>query len=780
MRTTRHGRATGGLPTDVTSFVGRRRELSDVRTRLSESRLVTLTGVGGVGKTRLAVEVARGAQRTLDAGVTLVDFAAVEDGARVPQAVADALDLVGRAARSPTDLVVDHLGDGRALVVLDNCEHVHGACAQFVNELLGRVPGVRVMVTSRRSLGIAGEHLYGVPPLAFPDPAQVPTADELLRYDAVRLLTDRAGALLPDFTITDGNRLAAARVCAELDGIPLAIELAAARLRTLSLQELADRLPERFALLTTGSPVARPRQQTLRGLIDWSHRLCTDDEQLLWARLSVFVGTFDLAAAEAVCTGEGLAGTDVLDLLDRLVAQSIVLVEPGDGPARFRLTETIREYGRERLAELGETGRLRRRHLEAYHARVQDTDDTWSGPHQADRLAQLRADQANLRAALDLAMSEPPDTPAALSLAYALRSHWSVGGFLAEGRAWLDRALDLPDQPPQQRVEALWVAACLALPQGDFEAAARRLAECDELAARLGNRVVAARSTSLSGSAALATGDLPGAVRRFEEAIATFEAVGGIEDQLLATFQLVMALCHGGDGERARAVGRAALATCEARGERLSRSYVLWALGFTEWRYGDVAAAAGLARDAVAIQREFHNPVGVALMTELLAWIEASRNDAARAARLLGAAGSVWDGVGTTITAFGPDLGGHHARCEERIRQELGKAADAALRQGRQPTVADVIAVALDRRPGAGRPENGGRDPRAPRATADGRLTRRERQVAELVARGLSNRAIAATLIISPRTVDGHLEQILAKLGFESRTQVAAWVSTHT
>jgi predicted ATPase/DNA-binding CsgD family transcriptional regulator len=780
MRTTASGRAAGAPRVAVSSFVGRRAEVAEVRRRLGESRLVTLTGAGGVGKTRLAVEVAGASRRAFDGGVTLVDLSAVRDGGQVPQAVADALDLVDPSTRPPLDKVADHLAGRRALLVLDNCEHVHQASAAFAVELLGRVRDVRVLATSRRSLGVDGEHLFPVPPLSLPDPdllPELPDPESLVRYDAVRLLVDRARALLPDFALTAGNRLAAARLCAALDGIPLAIELAAARLRVLSLEHLAERLggpaDERFTLLTTGSALARSRQQTLRGLVDWSHGLCTDGERSLWARLSVFVGGFDLDAATAVCGGDGQAPAEILDLLDRLVAQSIVIADPGVWRTRFRLLETIREYGWQRLAEAGGTGRLRARHRDHYLRLARATHDRWCGPDQAAQLALLREEQGNLRAALEFSAGDPGDpgdpegATATLDLVVALRNHWTVGGFLAEGRYWLDRALDVPDDPPGRRLPALGVAAVVALQQGDTGAARRRLAECDRLAASIGSPTTAARSHILRGTAALATGDLHGAVRLFDRAIAGCRAIGLTEEHLLAAFQLTMALAHAGELSRAAAVGREALDLSRSLDERLSRSYLLWALAFTQWRDGDPGGAARRTRDALTLQREFHNPTGVALMVELLAWVTP---DPGRAARLLGAAAAVWDGLGTGVAAFGPHLARHHDQCEQRVRQALGPAAARALEHGRRATIAETISLALDtgeRSGQAGAQQQQERD----------RLTRREREVARLVAQGMTNRAIAARLTISPRTVEGHVEQILAKLGFDSRTQVAAWAA---
>jgi predicted ATPase/DNA-binding CsgD family transcriptional regulator len=758
------GRPAGNLPVTVTRFVGRRRELAEVRRLIAQSRLVTLTGVGGVGKTRLATEAAARLGSAFPGGTWMADLSAVVDGGQAAQAVVNALGVVERSTRPATDKIIGHFAGAVALLVLDNCEHLDDACAVLVDQLLSQTGGVRVLATSRRPLGLTGEHLLPVPPLPVPDLSQL----DLSRFDAVTLLADRTAALRPGFAVTDANAAAVARVCAQLDGLPLAIELAASRLRTLSPEQLADRLERRFAVLTRGSPVAQPRQQTLRAVFDWSYSLCSAPERLLWARLSVFAGTFDLEAAEAVCAGPGLPSGAILDQLDRLVAQSIVLAEPHGAQMRFRLLETIRQYGRERLAEIGEEQPLRWRHRDFYLrlARVQAAE--WFGPRQEEGLARLRAEHANLRAALEASVADPAGPGAALAFVTALRCHWYADGYLAEGRTWLDHALSLPAGPAaaeQDRVHALWVAAWVGLLQGDEPAALSRLDECDALAAALGDQRAAGFSRSLRGTAELFAGRIEPAIALLEEALAGFGSIGENEGSGWARFQFAISLAHHGESARAQAAGRLAIGASEAHGERLCRSYTLWVLGFDTWLQGGPDAAA-LARSGLAIQRGFNDPVGVALILELLAWIAASDGEARRAAALLATAESVWALIGTTIAAFGPALGTHRAGCEARVRAALSPPElAAASRQGRQPTVEAAIASILDRPAAAG----------PPRASP---LTAREQEIAALVAQGLSNRAIAARLVISTRTVDGHVERILAKLGFSSRAQVAAWSVT--
>ncbi|MPY63579.1 LuxR family transcriptional regulator, partial [Streptomyces spongiae] len=664
----------GNLPAALTTFVGRRRDLAEIRRRLGAARLLTLTGVGGVGKTRLALEAAVAARRGFADGVWLVDLAPVRDPSAVASATATALGVPDLGARPVLDQLTGHLARRRALIVLDNCEHLVDACAELAEALLSGAPGLRILATSRRTLGIGGEHVCTVPPLSVPD-------------EAVELLLDRASAIRPEFRVTEANRDTVTRLCARLDGLPLAIELAASRLRTLTVEQVTDRLEDRFALLTGGSRTARPRQRTLRALIDWSYELCSPAERLLWNRLSVFAGGFDLDAAEGVCSGDGVPREDVLDLVDRLVAQSVVLSTAHEGTARYRMLETIRQYGRRRLAESGPTEerRLLRRHRDHFRALAEHLAAHWYGPGQEEALTRLRTEHGNLRVALEYGGGEPTvddDAQASLALVAALRYHWCADGFLGEGRRRIDRALAGAPEPTPARARALWVAAWAALLQGDHDSADRRLDEAEELGERLDDTVVRAYVRGLRGTSALFRGRLEEAASRYEDAVAAQTAAGEGTGVLFSLFQLVVARAHLGD-PRAEDTGRHAVATAEAHGERWCRSYALWALGHDAWVRGDPESGMALTRAALEIQRGFNDYVGVALMLELFAWITASDGDHGRAARVLGCVRALWQDVGTTISAFGPHLAEHHVRCEEASAGALGPAAyEEALAEG--------------------------------------------------------------------------------------------------
>lgn len=758
----------GGL----TSFVGRRQEIADVRGKLSASRLVTLTGPGGIGKTRLALVVADRVRKAFRDGTHVIELASLDDEREVASAFTSALAVLDQSNRSATRQLADHLRTQQVLLVVDNCEHVLAATAGLLADLLEAAPGLRVLATSREPLGIAGELVTVIPPLAVPTAEQSHDAASVDHSEAVQLLVDRARSVAPGFAVTDANRAAVQQLCERLDGMPLAIELAAIRLRTLSVGQVVQRLDHRFELLTGGSRVARPRQQTLRALIDWSHELCSDDERLLWARMSVFPGGCDLTAVEEVCGFGDLAPERVVDVLDRLVAKSIVIAEHTGEQVRYRQLMTVREYGAERLGKLAELPVLRRRMRDHYLRRARAMMERWCGPGQHEMLAAMRRDHTNLLAALEWSLTTPGERPAGARLAACLCHHWIAGGSLSEGRRWLDRILGVLDGDTAERGSVLWVAAWATLLQGDREAAAARLTELERVAQALDDPELAAHAALWRALYHLFSGNLPTAIDLYHRAVRGHRELGSTGAVLTAQFQLAMARNFHEPVGNALETCEEVLAVSARHGERWNHAYGLWISGLQHWRAGDMDAAKRAATAALEIQRDFTDGVCTALVLELMAWIAVSNGHADNAAMLGAAAGAVWDRLGTSIDAFGPHITADSRRMARQVAQTLGtERVDRITRRLARLTKAEAIELALETAAAA-------KPPAAARVDRDCPLTGRELEVARLIATGLSNRAIAEALVISPRTVDGHVERILAKLGFASRTQVASWVSS--
>ena len=751
-----------GLP--LTSFIGRERGLAEVRDLLGETRLLTVTGPGGIGKTRLVFELAARVDRVFTDGVHVVDLASLDDRADVAAAIAAALAVPDQSNTPPVLQVARHLAGSRSLLVLDNCEHVLDSATTTLGELLSSVEGLSVLATSREPLGVAGERIYPLGPMTLPDMARSGAPVE--ESEAVRLLVDRARGFSPAFTVTDQNRGAVARLCERLDGMPLAIELAAVRLRSLSVEQVLARLDQRFALLTGGPSGDLPRHQTLWDLVDWSHELCTPEERILWARLAVFPGSFDLDAAESVCGFDELPTGSVLDVLDRLVAKSILAAEPAGESMRYRSLVTIREYGAQRLRERDEWTVTKRRHRDHFLAAAGEMVRGWCGPRQPETLAAMRADHANLLAALEWSATTPGEERPAAELASLLRYHWIAGGHLSEGRRWFERILELDQAPTTERGAALWVAAWVSLIQGDRDWAAVCLSACREVADELADDLLRAHADHWTGLMLLFSGRLGESRAAYERAIETFEEVGDEAAATTALFQLAMAETYSEEPRDALKTCERVLALSELRGEQWSRAYALWVAGVCQWRLGAADEARSAGRAALEYQRAFRDGICIALTVELLAWLDADSGAPDRAAVLSGAARAVWRQLGTTIAAFGPHITSDSTRMSARLNAELGEERARSLSSESDGINRyDAVCLALDGqvsdRPGADEPV---------------RLTPREREVAQLISEGLSNRAIAERLVISVRTVDGHVERMLAKLEVRSRTQIATWV----
>lgn len=787
-------------PVETTSFVDRRDELAEGRRLLATARLVTLTGPGGVGKTRLAGRIAARVERAFPDGVSFAHLAGLHDPALVPLAAADALGLHDHSEQPPLDTLVEQLRDRRLLLVLDNCEHLLSACAELAAALLHGTTGVRVLATSRHRLALTEEHLLDVRPLPVPDPDSDLSA--AATYPALALFADRAAAVAPGFELTPDNRAAVARLCRRLDGLPLAIELAAVRMRVLGVDQLVARLDDRYRLLTTGSPAVLPRHQTLRAAVDWSHELCTEAEQLVWARASVFAGSFDLEAAEAVCAdadvgpdpdgraderhhqAEGVHPQDVLEAVAGLVDKSVLCREGGPGTARYRLLDTLRHYGLDKLRQWpGEESAARRRQRDWAQEVAAECERRWFGPGQREIVARLRADQDNLRAALEFSLTAPGEARAGLGLAGTLWFYWHACGAPREGRYWLDRALDAYPEPTRERARALWVAGLLAGCPEDLTRGRHRAEDARALARRLGDPAEVAHAEYLLGLMALFGDDLPAALEHYEAAVARNPVDGQLPSlAVLDQVELAASLAFLGHTDRAVQVCEDAHRLCEEHGEEWVRSYVLrvLALAYAERKEWDRAEPH--ARDALRRKLAVHDVIGIGLTLDLLVVITAARGAHERAAVLLGGADRVWAGIDGN--RFGSTTyNSARKESETRVRAAVGAGVfDRAYRRGGGLGLTAIVSYALQEagKPVVPGPRRAEGNPHPDSVRADPRLaalTRREREVAELVAEGLANQQIADRLVIARRTAEGHVERILGKLGFSNRSQIAAWVA---
>ncbi|MCT9931462.1 LuxR C-terminal-related transcriptional regulator [Planotetraspora sp. A-T 1434] len=760
----------GNLPADVTSFVGRRSELSTIQKLMTSTRLLTLTGVGGVGKTRLAIRVAAGAQRAFPDGVWLVELASLQDPRLLAQTVADTLGLRGHPVQQrQMDTLIDYLLDKHLLLILDNCEHLLDACADLASALLRTDPEVRILATSRESLRVPGERLFVVPPLSLPKLDEVAQCTpDALSSEAVTMFAERAAAAEPTFTFNAENSQSVVRLCRRLDGIPLALELAAVRVRALSIGQLVARLDDCIGLLDCGKRAVRPPHRTLRALIDWSFDLCTPDERTLWARLSVFSGGFDLEAAEAVCGSTGLADHDILSLLSDLVDKSIITVDRSHSWLRYRMLEPLRQYGREKLAASGEEAALRRRHRDHYQQIAERMYDNWFGPGQEDWYSYVAAEHANLRAAIDYCLTVPGQAEAGLRIVSALRVFWISSGFFAEGCRALDQFLALDASPTPTRARALRDRCWLALLQGDIETGRRMLPEQRALAEALQDGLSSAWTTLLTGLTVGIGGDLARAEAFLDKAVAEQRETGDPMGECCALFYTAIVAVLRGDVDRAAALCDEAYAVSAERDEHWYASCALWTGSIVAWRRSDIANARKLVLESLHLRRHFVDcKYSVIQCLEVLTWIHVSEGHFALAARLFGALSVLWR---RCDAVFFKHLEIYHDECEQRTAAALGEKRFADLMaRGETLSLDAALAEAIGEKP-AGHEEDS-------KAAADGPLTHREREVARLVVQGLTNKEIAATLVIAQRTAEGHVENILNKLGFTSRAQIAAWAS---
>lgn len=763
------GRVRGGtLPVDLTSFLGRRRERAEIRRLLTAGRVVTLTGPGGVGKTRLAVRVAADVQRVFQGRVWFVGLAELREPELLGVTVAAALGLHVQSARAPIETISEYIGTEPALLVLDNCEHLVDECAQFITAVLHACGALRVLATSRQSLGLLGAHAFPVAALPVPEPEEVSSSPgSIAHYESVRLFAERATAVNPQFAITSDNCQTVARICHSLDGIPLALELAAVRMRALSLEQILQGLTERSRLLgSQGIRGTSDRQRTLTSLIDWSYDLCTEQERTVWARAAVFAGSFDLDAAEYVISGNGIDRDDMLDIVAALVDKSIFLRENHVG-ARFRLLQITREYGEQHLTEAGDLDRVRRRHRDWYARLAARFNTEWIGPYQAEWISRLRTEHPNLRVALDYCASQSSEAPAGLRMATALDDYWDIRGMHTELRHWLHRTLNTAPRDAAERVPGLRMCSFFAMLQGDAEQAQKLLAQAAELTTQAAIPTEKPHLTYLAGMASLFTGQLDTAAAQLTDALASFRAAGVLRDELATLFSLGWTFGLNNQRDRGLEVLQECLSMTKQLGDMYWRSWALWAVAHIEVDHGWLDHAEAAAREALDLQHRLENQQGMAFTTDALAWIAEQRGDHLQAAELFGTADRLWHDIGASPHAY-TSVSERHTRCLDRTRRALGDTAfNTAFSRGVERSDSDTTTAASQ----AGSPPARQSRPETPL------LTRREYEIAGLVRDGLSNKDIAAKLVISQRTAEAHVEHILTKLGFTSRTQIATWMT---
>ena len=633
----RPGHAPGSgpvLPLPLTSFVGRSAAIAEVERLLASTRLLSLTGTGGVGKTRLALEIAA-SRKVGEATVAMVELGPLSDPALVPEQARSTLGISEQPGRSPIETVAEQLADRTALVVLDNCEHVLDAAAGLAEALLRACPGLRILATTREPLRVPGETTWRVPSLSVPPAGEPASLDELAGYEAVRLFLDRARSTTPGLAVDDRDASALAQVARRLDGIPLALELAAARMGVLSVAELCERLDDRFRLLAGGSRTAPSRHQTLRAAVDWTYEALAPEEAALFDRLSMFAGTFTLDAAEEVCAGAGIARADVLGLLAGLVDRSLVIAEQAGGATRYRLLETMRSYGRERLAASGAHPVVADAHL-AWVARLaRQAEGELRGPDQGPWLEVVEAALDDVRAALRWGI-ERRDA-AALEAAGALERFWDVRGYLGEGRRWLGEVLDAagPAAGAVARAKALRAAAILAQRQGDYEPARALHNESLALATEAGDRRGIAAAVHGLGNVAALQGDLAAARACFEEALAIGRDLRDDHVAAAALTNLGTVAHNQASFAEARAFYEESLRARRDLGDRHGIAMVVGNLAYLAFQQGDHAAARALYEESLALQRELGDRPGIANSLCNLGYLALAEGDHAGARSLL-------------------------------------------------------------------------------------------------------------------------------------------------
>ena len=783
------------LPTPLTRLIGRESDLDQVQHLLDRSPLVTLVGPGGIGKTRLALELGLRSARRFGDGVRFADLSPVDNPALIASTVSLAVGVQEQARASVLTALSEALRERQMLLILDNCEHLIHGCARLVHDLLSACPGLVVLATSREPLAVGGEVVWSVSPLGLPDESNAASPEAVLQHSAAQLFVERAQAAAPGFGLDVDSAPVVADIVRRLDGIPLALELAASRVRAFGVAGLAERLDDRLHLLMGGRS-APPRQQTLRATLDWSFDLLGEAERRLFTRLAPFAGRWTLADAEAVCARDGFSRKDVAHRLANLVDQSLVVADQQSGRPRYRLLETMRQYAAERLNEAGVAEAAYAAHRDHYLALAERLPAERYTIAHIDWLAN-EAD--NLRAALRWSIDRD-EFDFALRLAIAMQSVWYIRGWLSEGRAWLRELVERAGSAIESSLGAgvLGGASRLAFMQGDLATATSLSERCWQLATRLGDERGMVLATTRRSVVASGKGDSEYARGLSEEALRRSRALGDVDLQVLNLYGLSVGFVRVGDLDRAAPVARECLTVAESvdhawgissahrvlglteRGsapdarfhleESLAWSrrlgyaqgtvYALIALGQRALRDADPPAAIAQFRNALKLAHELGDDLEIVHCLEGLAPL----HDAARGVQIAAAAATMRDGLGAR--PFSREMEGLTGWLE-RARRTLGQTRfDKAYAEGRLHDPRGLV-MELLAEPSAERD--------APAATSTFGLTQRETEVAALVGFGMSTAAIAAELVIAEGTAKVHVARILSKLDLHSRAQLAAW-----
>jgi predicted ATPase/DNA-binding CsgD family transcriptional regulator len=766
------------FPIPLTSLVGREKEVEEIVQMLSTTRLLTLLGPGGVGKTRLAIEAANTTASEFPNGVFWVDLASLTDPLLIPQTIAKSLDIYVIPNQPPLETVENYLQSKQLLLVLDNCEHLAAACAELVENLLSICPKLQVLTASREELGIFGETTWRVPSLPFPDSKSLLPIQSLLEYPSIRLFIERAAAVLPGYSLSNLNYQPIALICQKLDGMPLAIELAAARIKLLSAKEIAARLVDRFDLLTGGSRNALPRQQTLRATLDWSYELLTGPEQGLFRCLSVFADCLSLEAAQQVahCNLNISEHSNFLDLLVQLVNKSLINVETeiaeAESGTHYRMLETIREYAREKLVTAGETVAVHTSYANYYLRYVKEAEPKLYNQEQSIWSDRLETEYDNLRAALEWSLGNK-DIDLAAQLILFLGHFWQLRGYFNEAAIWLDRILALPEIINHTRAKLLLTRGHIAEAQGEYEHALGFVEAGLEIFTTQKDVPGIAQGNAIMGIIRVFQGERDKGIKYLEECLKTFRESGD-------EWQTARALLFISDSYNRMGNNGKAVLLCQECLSLFNKLGDPWGIAFASGIAGEIARQQGELQKAKEYFRTnlvFHWQHGmkgeIPYPLETLSLIAINEKDYVRAVCLWGAAEVFREKANAPLPpAYQSDYHNYLTQAHEKLGEQ---AYIAALQQGRELLPADVINLAThDDLIQLETPSTTGIEP-----ALEFRFTKREIEILQLVATGMTDAQIAERLFLSPRTIGKHLESIYNKLHVNSRTAATHFALSH-